>query len=198
MIKFVNNNLDAPYVKFKEEYERAVSANQKIVEAITISSYSKLDNLVDSRYVNLKIVDNKEFIFFSNYNSPKSKDFNEHNQMSALFFWSSIKVQIRLKGVIKKTTKKFNKEYFAKRDVEKNALAISSNQSKPINSYNIVIEKYQNSLNNDDLKLCPNYWGGFSFKPYYFEFLEVHSKRLNKRESYLLQNNKWHKEFLEP
>ena len=48
MIKFINNNLDAPYVKFKEEYERAVSANQKIVEAITISSYSKLDNLVDS------------------------------------------------------------------------------------------------------------------------------------------------------
>ena len=86
MIKFINNNLDAPYVKFKEEYERAVSANQKIVEAITISSYSKLDNLVDSRYVNLKIVDNKEFIFFSNYNSPKSTQFESHDQISALIF----------------------------------------------------------------------------------------------------------------
>ena len=198
MISFFDISRDEPYKVFKSLYDEALKKQQDSIEAIAISSYDKQRNEISSRYVNLKFIINDEWIFFSNYDSPKSKDFNEHNQMSALFFWSSIKVQIRLKGVIKKTTKKFNKEYFAKRDVEKNALAISSNQSKPINSYNIVIEKYQNSLNNDDLKLCPNYWGGFSFKPYYFEFLEVHSKRLNKRESYLLQNNKWHKEFLEP
>ena len=145
MIKFVNNNLDAPYVKFKEEYERAVSANQKIVEAITISSYSKLDNLVDSRYVNLKIVDNKEFIFFSNYNSPKSTQFESHDQISALIFWNTTNVQIRMKANIKKTPVDFNNKYFATRSKDKNALAISSKQSQKIDSYDSVMQIYNDT-----------------------------------------------------
>ena len=48
MIKFINNNLDAPYVKFREEYERAVSADQKIVEAVLP------ENFPEKEFVNKK------------------------------------------------------------------------------------------------------------------------------------------------
>lgn len=198
MIKFVNNNLDAPYVKFKEEYERAVSANQKIVEAITISSYSKLDNLVDSRYVNLKIVDNKEFIFFSNYNSPKSTQFESHDQISALIFWNTTNVQIRMKANIKKTPVDFNNKYFATRSKDKNALAISSKQSQKIDSYDSVMQIYNDTKKDADLEKCPDYWGGFVFRPYYFEFWEGHDSRLNRRMVFELNNNQWNNFFLQP
>ena len=198
MIKFVNNNLDAPYVKFKEEYERAVSANQKIVEAITISSYSKLDNLVDSRYVNLKIVDNKEFIFFSNYNSPKSTQFESHDQISALIFWNTTNVQIRMKANIKKTPVDFNNKYFATRSKDKNALAISSKQSQKIDSYDSVMQIYNDTKKDADLEKCPDYWGGFVFRPYYFEFWEGHDSRLNRRMVFELNNNQWDNFFLQP
>jgi pyridoxine/pyridoxamine 5'-phosphate oxidase len=40
-----------------------------------------------------------------------------------------------MKAKIKRTTDEFNQEYFFDRSEEKNALAISSNQSKPIDSY---------------------------------------------------------------
>jgi len=198
MIKFINNNLDAPYVKFKEEYERAVSANQKIVEAITISSYSKLDNLVDSRYVNLKIVDNKEFIFFSNYNSPKSTQFESHDQISALIFWNTTNVQIRMKANIKKTPVDFNNKYFATRSKDKNALAISSKQSQKIDSYDSVMQIYNDTKKDADLEKCPDYWGGFVFRPYYFEFWEGHDSRLNRRMVFELNNNQWNNFFLQP
>lgn len=198
LIKFINDNSEAPYALLKRKYNAALKANQTNIEAISISSYSIQFNEVRSRFVNLKFIDNKEFIFFSNYQSPKAKDFLDHNQISALIYWNNINVQIRLKGIIKKTSKEFNNIYFQDRSKKKNALAISSSQSVPIESYESVVKKYNNVLKNDNLEKCPDYWGGYSFKPYYFEFWEGHETRLNKRNTYELKNNKWEHFVLQP
>jgi pyridoxine/pyridoxamine 5'-phosphate oxidase len=64
MITFKKQSEDPPYLKLREEYNKAESENQKIIEAISVSSYSKSESIVDSRYVNLKIIDDKDFIFF--------------------------------------------------------------------------------------------------------------------------------------
>lgn len=191
MIKFNNNNNETPFLVFKRKYDEAFEANQKNIEAISISSYSTTLNEVNSRYVNLKSLDNKDFIFFSNYNSPKSQEFEGHNQITALIYWNSTNIQIRLKALIKKTSKDFNRNYFLDRSEQKNALAISSNQSKPIVSYEAVKENYNKSIELDDLRECPDYWGGYSFTPYYFEFWEGHESRLNKRNVYEIDNNDW-------
>ncbi len=198
MIKFKKLNLDEPYIKFKENYNLALNNNQKFIEAVTISSYSKSIDEVNSRMVNIKFVDNTDFIFFSNYNSPKSKEFLEHNQINAMFFWDSINVQIRLKAKIRKTSNQFNQEYFSSRSKLKNALAISSNQSEYIDSYESVINKYNKSLKSDKLNECPDYWGGFLFTPYYFEFWKGHESRLNKRDIYEMREGKWQHYFLQP
>ena len=92
MIKFNNLTKELPYSIFKDKYEEARKKNQINIEAISISSYSKVLNEVNSRFVNLKILNNKDFIFFSNYNSPKSQEFQEHNQVTALIFWNTINI----------------------------------------------------------------------------------------------------------
>jgi len=198
MIKFNNLNQDIPYQLLKEKYDEAVDAGQKGIEAISISSFNKDINEVDSRYVNLKFINKDEFIFFSNYDSPKAAAFNSHNQIAALIYWSSINVQIRMKAKVKKTSKEFNQKYFFDRSEEKNALAISSNQSNEIVSYNQVKENYNKSLNNDDLRKCPEYWGGYSFTPYYFEFWEGHESRINKREVFQKIDGVWKQSILQP
>ena len=198
MIEFKDLNQETPYLKLKEKYDSAKAADQKIIQAISISSYSNELKEVNSRFVNLKFIDNKEFIFFSNYDSPKSQEFKGHNQITALIYWNSINVQIRLKAIIKKTSLKFNKDYFLNRSKEKNALAISSNQSMPIDSYESIKNKYAKTLELNNLKECPEFWGGYSFIPYYFEFWEGHDARINKRESHLYKDNKWIKFFLQP
>jgi pyridoxamine 5'-phosphate oxidase len=198
MIQFNNLNQEIPYQLFKKKYDEALNAGQKGIEAISISSFNKEMAEVDSRYVNLKFITNNEFIFFSNYNSPKASSFNSHDQIAALFYWSSINVQIRMRAKIKRTTDEFNQNYFFDRSEEKNALAISSNQSKPIDSYNQVKENYNRSLESDDLKKCPEYWGGYSFTPYYFEFWEGHESRINKREVFDKIDGIWKHSFLQP
>jgi len=198
MIEFKNLNQEDPYILFKEKYEQALRAGQKVIEAISISSYNMKLGEVDTRYVNLKYINKDEFIFFSNYDSPKASAFNSHDQIAALLYWSRTNVQIRMKAKIKKTSKEFNQKYFSDRSEEKNALAISSNQSKQIYSYSQVIENYNSSLKSDDLKKCPEYWGGFSFIPYYFEFWEGHESRINKREVFNKIDSIWKHSFLQP
>ena len=198
MIEFNDLNLEKPYQLFKKKYDEALNAGEKGIEAIIISSFNKEINEVDSRYVNLKFISNDEFIFFSNYDSPKASSFNSHNQIAALFYWPSINVQIRMRAKIKKTSNEFNQKYFFDRSAEKNALAISSNQSKPINSYNQVRENHIKSLKYDNLKKCPEYWGGYSFTPYYFEFWRGHESRINKREVFDQIDGVWKQSFLQP
>jgi len=198
MIQFNNLSKEKPYMVLKAKYDQALKADQKAIEAISISSYMSKTNEVDSRYVNLKFVNNDEFIFFSNYNSPKAASFISHNQIAALIYWSSINVQIRMKAKIKKTSKEYNQEYFLNRSEKKNALAISSYQSKPIDSYSQVIENFNNSIKNDDLKKCPEFWGGYTFTPFYFEFWEGHESRLNKREVFKKKDGDWEYSFVQP
>lgn len=198
MIEFNNLSQETPYLIFKENYFKALGEGQKSIEAISVSSYNREKKEVDSRFVNLKFINDSKFIFFSNYKSPKSIAFKSNNQISILIYWESIKMQIRMKAKIQKTSIEFNNKYFQSRSLDKNALAISSNQSQITRSYEQVIEEYKNVKENQDLTKCPDYWGGFSFTPYYFEFWEGHSSRLNKREVYKSDDNIWSHYILQP
>ena len=198
MIQFNNLSKEMPYQLLKKKYDEALNAGQKVIEAISISSFNNETNEVDSRYVNLKFITNNEFIFFSNYNSPKATAFKAHNQIAALFYWSSTNTQIRIKGKIKKTSKEFNQEYFFSRSKEKNALAISSKQSEKIGSYEEVYKNYEITQKKADLSICPDYWGGFSFIPYYFEFWEGHESRINKRLVFKKIDKEWDKVIIQP
>ena len=137
MIKFKNYSQEEPFILFRKRYEDALNANQKNIEAVSISSYNKDKNEVDSRYVNLKIIEQNNFIFFSNYNSKKAKQF-ELNRNIAVYFWNEINVQIRIKAKIYKLNKSLSDSYLKNRMKEKNALAISSMQSETISSFSIV------------------------------------------------------------
>lgn len=198
MIKFNNLNQEIPYLLLKSKYEEALSAGQKGIEAISISSYNTKLNEVDSRYVNLKFIKDDQFIFFSNYDSPKASSFSSYNQIAALIYWPTINLQIRIKAKIKKTSNEYNQKYFASRAKEKNALAISSNQSKQIDSFIQIKENYIKSLKNDDLLKCPEHWGGYSFIPYEIEFWEGNEYRLNKRNLYRKNKVSWNHFILEP
>lgn len=198
MIIFKNIDKSKPFKILKEKYDEAIEKNQSSIEAMSISSFSTKQKEVNSRYVNLKFIDGNNFIFFSNYDSPKAFEFAEHNQISALLLWDKLNLQIRIKALIEKKDINFNKEYFVTRNLNKNALAISSQQSKRIDSYDEVKNKYLFSIENDNLKECPNYWGGFSFSPYSIEFWEGHKSRINKRDLFYFKENNWVHTILQP
>ena len=187
-----------PYAKFYNFYDKAIKSNQDFIEAINISSFDNQLKEVNSRFVNLKYIDGSEWIFFSNYNSPKANDFINHAQISAVIFWDSINTQIRIKANIKKSNNDLSDEHFFSRSKEKNALAVSSNQSVKIDSYESVKKKYQNILKKEKFINRPKFWGGYSFTPYYFEFWEGDASRVNIRNEYSNINDNWTHSILEP
>ena len=199
MINIIKLNSSEPYKIFQNHYNKALQKNQAGIEAISVSSYCISNNEVDSRYVNLKYINNDQWTFFTNYNSPKATQFKNSNKIAALIYWESINVQIRIKAHIKKTDSKLSDSHFSSREYEKNILAIASEQSKVMNSYDFILEKVKKVSNkNKIIKTRPLYWGGFSFKPYYFEFWEGNKSRINKREQFKIIEGKWHKSYLEP
>ena len=199
MITFKKISNEAPYNNFINYYNLALEMQENQIEAISISSYDPNKSEVNSRFVNLKYIIEDEWIFFSNYNSPKARQFDLHNQISCIFHWKSINIQIRLKANIFKTDAKFSDVHFLNRSTKKNALAVSSMQSETVKSFKTVKDNYQKCLNNESLLKCrPVYWGGFSFKPYYFEFWEGSNERLNKREVFQLADNHWQHSLIQP
>ena len=199
MIKFLNLNSEKPYSYFQALYQEALENGQKGIEAISVSSYSRASSEVEARYVNLKYIANDEWIFFSNYHSPKANQFESHSQVSILIYWASINTQIRMKAKIFKTSAEFSNEHFQGRTKEKNALAISSNQSQTIESFDEVAKNFHETLESMTSEMVrPDFWGGYSFIPYYFEFWQGHKNRLNKRHVFELQDEEWAERFLQP
>lgn len=198
MIRFINVSNQAPYTKFKKLYNLASKSDQSPIEAAAVSTYCSRTKEVSARFVNIKFVKEKDFIFFTNYDSDKSTQIISHNQISVIFYWASIDTQIRIKGIAKKISKDFSDEYFKNRSKLKNALAISSQQSKQINSYEEVVSNYKKALKKSNLKKRPKHWGGISIKPYYFEFWTGDNQRINKREVFERTKNDWKFHFLQP
>ena len=96
---------------------------------------------------------------------------------------------------------KSSDHHFKNRERNKNILAISSSQSEKIDTYDEVIEKFEKIKKNLDSSKNisrPDYWGGYSIAPYYFEFWKGMPNRLNIRKEYVLNNDCWHMTYLEP
>ena len=106
--------------------------------------------------------------------------------------------EMKLNAIVKKTTEEVSNKHFASRNAEKNALAISSNQSQSIDSYESVKKNYEKVLENKENFLRPDYWGGYEFTPHYFEFWQGHESRLNERIIYRKEKNEWSMNYLQP
>ena len=198
MIQINNLEESQPYNTFYDLYKKAITNNVKCIDAILMASFHKINSEVNARYVNLKFIENNNWIFFTNYNSPKAQEFESHNQITAIFFWREINIQIRIKANIKKMDHIYNDEYFKTRQANKNALSISSDQSKQIDSYDKVLDNFNSVKSHSNLFQCPNYWGAYCFVPYYFEFWEGHESRINKREVFDKIDGVWKHSFLQP
>ena len=104
-----------------------------------------------------------------------------------------------MKAKIYKTSIEFSNEHFMGRTKEKNALAISSNQSQVTGSFEDVEKNFQKTLDAMTSETVrPDFWGGYSFVPYYFEFWQGHENRLNKRHVFEQQDEAWEEKLLQP
>ena len=98
----VNKN---PIEQFKDWFNHAVDLEIPEVNAMTIAT-ALSNGLPSARIVLLKEVDDKGFVFFTNYEGRKGKELAKNPYAALLFYWKELEQQIRIEGKVKKISKK--------------------------------------------------------------------------------------------
>ena len=187
-----------PLSKFKAWFRLAKKEYPFDHTAFNLST--SINNKPYSRMVLLKKILPDGFIFFTNLNSNKGKQFKSNSNLSMCFYWDNLKKQIRIVGKGKICLEKESDEYFSSRLRGSQIGAWASKQSSLIKNRAFLIKKYKDyekKFKNISISR-PAYWVGIKITPSEYEFWEEGEFRLHKREYFFLKKNEWHRKILSP
>ena len=169
------------------------------INAMTLATADR-DGRPSSRTVLLKSVDERGFVFFTNYDSRKGRELAENPSAALTFFWSELERQVCVAGTITKLPAAESEAYFKSRPRGSRLAAWASNQSDVI-ADRTVLETRWRELEKKfpaDIPLPPN-WGGYVLRPERIEFWQGRPSRLHDRFSYSRQpDGSWQAERLSP
>lgn len=123
-----------PLLKVVEILNKAMTRNLVDWNAMNIATVNSIGQ-PSSRMVLLKKIDERGFVFYSNFNSKKGKEIDSNNSVALNFWWRELKEQIRVEGQIGKLSSEESDEYFNSRPLQSRVAAIVSKQSEKIESY---------------------------------------------------------------
>ncbi len=188
-----------PIKFFKVWFDEAVRSEVLDANAMTLSTVD-VDGRPQGRIVLIKGVDKGKFIFYTNYDSKKSKDLIANPHASFTFYYKELNRQIRIDGPVTKCSDAVSDEYFSTRPIKSRIGAWISNQSSVIPSRFYLIRKFaEYSLKNVGRTIIrPTNWGGFELKPEHFEFWQGRPNRLHDRIEFILKDGKWSSRRLAP
>jgi pyridoxamine 5'-phosphate oxidase len=196
-------DLDAnPIAQFQKWFEQATKAlaqKEIDVNAATLATADK-NGKPSARIILLKGLDERGFIFFTNYDSRKGREIAENPKASLVFYWQQLERQICIAGSIKKISREESEKYFKSRPRGSQLAAWASNQSDVVADRAALKAKWSEMEKKfpNDVPLPPN-WGGYVLKPERIEFWQGRASRLHDRFCYTRQkNNFWKLERLAP
>jgi len=153
-----------------------------------------------ARIVLLRRVDDRGFVFYTNYQSRKAAEL-EANPFAALCcYWPWLDEQVRVEGRVDRVTASESDEYFAGRPRGSQIGAWASDQSRVLADRATLEARYE-SLQmtfGDDPVPRPPHWGGYRITPDRIEFWKAGTYRLHQRHVYVRDGAAWRVEVLYP
>jgi len=191
---------DNPIELFKEWFEEAKKSEINDPNALALATTDK-NGQSSVRMVLLKDFDYNGFVFYTNFNSDKSKAIKENPNVSMCFYWKSLLRQVRIVGTTIQVSEKEADDYFESRTYESKLGAWSSDQSSILNKRQDLLEsfkKYKNRFRDQDKVPRPKHWSGWRLKPKEIEFWLNRENRLHERLKYFIKEKNWEKVILNP
>jgi pyridoxamine 5'-phosphate oxidase len=175
-----------PVSMFRRWMDDTVTAGLHEPNAMVVASVSP-EGRPSSRMVLLKGVDERGFVFFTNYESRKAAEIAANPHVSLLFPWHDLQRQVRVEGTASKVSAEESEAYFASRPRESQLGAWASPQSRVVASRSALDERYGGVLAQfaelDEVPVPPH-WGGFRVAPYAVEFWQGRKGRMHDRLVY--------------
>lgn len=192
--------LSNPFAQLDRWWNDAISSNVHLLDAVQLATVDEY-NCANARIVLLKSFDERGLVFYTNYESPKARELSNNPSACIIIFWPQVERQIRVRGLVAKTSRDESRAYFSTRPRGAQIGAWASKQSSLIGSrddleksYKTIGEKF-----TDREIPCPDHWGGFRLVPNYFEFWQGRENRLHDRVSYtVVDEQKWDMHRLSP
>ena len=180
----------SPIEQFSLWFSQAVDA--EIIEP-TAMSLATADDSIGIRTALLKYFDENGFVFFTNYESKKSRQIQKNPQAAILFPWLALERQVKIIGRVEKISNLESLKYFSSRPKDSQVGAWASEQSARISSRAVLIEQFasmKKKFTKGDIPL-PDFWGGYRIVPQSIEFWQGRANRLHDRFIYEREESEW-------
>ena len=188
-----------PVTFFGQWFREAERAEITEINAMTLATAGK-DGMPHSRIVLLKGLDDRGFVFFTNYDSNKGREIAENGNVALLFFWKELERQVRIEGSIEKVSAEESDIYFGSRPAGSRLGAWASPQSREIPHRNILdlnYAHYENEFSGIETPRPPH-WGGYIVLPQRMEFWQGRASRMHDRILFTKMEAGWRKSRLAP
>ncbi|PCC99281.1 pyridoxamine 5'-phosphate oxidase [Halopseudomonas pelagia] len=188
-----------PLSLFATWFEQAVEIESTEANAMMLATVDDAGQ-PHLRTLLLKGMDDRGFVFFTNYQSAKGQQLQGHPQAAMTFWWHDLERQVRIEGTVERISDDESDAYYQSRPLGSRLGAWASPQSQVIASRDVLEQNLAQLQQRyaDQAPERPAHWGGFRLKPQLIEFWQGRPSRLHDRLSYRLLESAWQRERLAP
>ncbi|KQZ63288.1 pyridoxamine 5'-phosphate oxidase [Rhizobium sp. Root149] len=158
------------------------------------------DGLPNVRMVLLKGLDERGFVFYTNFESQKGQEILGQKKAAMCFHWKSLRRQVRVRGPVTVVSDEEADAYYASRARGSRIGAWASKQSRPLEgrfALEKAVAEYTAKFAIGEIPRPP-YWSGFRIEPTSIEFWHDRQFRLHDRVEFRRAGEGWEKVRMYP
>jgi len=191
-----------PIAEFTSLLEQAKAVDRTCLPEPTAMSLGTVapNGKPSVRVVLLKHVDERGFVFYTNYHSRKGRELLANPNAALCFHWQPLAIQVRVEGVAEPVSDAEADAYFASRARESQLGAWASLQSSPLSSdaeLETRVREMEQRYAGQPVPRPPH-WSGFRIVPSRIEFWFNRPFRLHERRVYERESRGWTETRLYP